>query len=291
MKGLELRANAKLNLTLDITGLRDDGYHLMDMINLSVSLYDEVRLVKNEGKGVRICSKARFVPSDERNLAYRAAKALSDELGLPLFPVDISIKKKIPTRAGLGGGSADAAAVLRGLVRLFSLEISEERLLSAGAKVGADVPFCMTGGLMRVGGIGEQLEPLDGGCNFFVGILMPNKGRSTAEAFASIDSASGYARPDTAVAANALKSGELGILANNLINVFDTASPARKTAALTHKLMRCGALGASLTGSGAAVFGLFERKEKADAVLRLKGDFSAFSAAPAAAGVEIVREF
>ncbi len=259
MREIVLRANAKLNLALDVTGKRADGYHVMDMVNLSVSLCDEVRIAANGLGATRLLDeKGAPVHGAENNLAVRASRALARATGRGEFGCDITLKKRIPSEAGLGGGSADAAAVLRGLTRLFSLDVGEGALLGAAESVGADVPFCATGGAMWVGGIGEVLRPVPNGCKLGFVILMPQGGRSTAEAFRRLDGASGFARPDCDAVERALAGGDAETLAREIKNVFETSRDDPVTARLKEALLQSGALGAALTGSGAAVYGLFD---------------------------------
>ena len=257
MTVLRLKARAKLNLCLDITGLREDGYHLIDSVMTSTDLYDDLTLEKTDSSGFAVSSSARFLPTDRRNVAVKAANALAALYGRESFDARLFIKKNIPTQAGLGGGSADAAAVLLGLRELFSLDISDEKLRELGASVGADVPFCLAGGCARVGGIGELIKPLPrlSGCRFV--IVMPRYGTSTKEAFARCDGGARLLHPDTDAVEKAVRENDVPALAENLGNVFEQLVDAPDTEKIKAVLLTRGALGASLTGSGSAVFGLF----------------------------------
>ena len=177
-----VEARAKINWTLEIKGVRPDGYHLLDMLMQPVTLSDELTLIPAEGISLR-CESGPGIPCDRRNLAWRAAEALRRETGCGLG-VDILLRKRIPSGAGLGGGSADAAAVLLGLNRLWHLGLTRERLESIGLTLGADVPFCVRGGLTRVEGIGEKLESLGQVPPLHLVILQPCEGLSTAEIYA-----------------------------------------------------------------------------------------------------------
>ncbi|MEG2083580.1 MAG: 4-(cytidine 5'-diphospho)-2-C-methyl-D-erythritol kinase, partial [Oscillospiraceae bacterium] len=205
---IKLLARAKLNLSLDITGQRRDGYHLMDMVMRSVDLSDELTLRLAESGGISIASNMRFLPRGEKNLAFRAAQSLCASVGMPLPSLHIDIKKNIPTQAGLGGGSADAAAVLVGLNTLFSLGLSCDELCAVGETIGADVPFCVCGGTARVRGIGELIEPIEDNCSYTVLILMPALGRSTHEAFARWNTDAIFNHPDVSGTVNALRTGD-----------------------------------------------------------------------------------
>ena len=258
MKEITLYAHAKVNLSLDITGIRpDDGYHLMDMVNGSFSLRDEVTIRRTSSGPLRVSSNAQYVPDNEKNLAFRAAQALACALDLSLPPLEIFLKKRIPSQAGLGGGSADAAATLVGLNLLLDLGLSSERLAQIGLSVGADVPFCVTGGAARVRGIGEILEPIPVHCELPLLILMPRHGRSTREAFAAFDRGELHTHPNTDALIAALGCGDAAGAAMHFFNAFSMLRKSETTARLEQLLLYGGALGASMSGSGAAVFGLF----------------------------------
>ena len=292
MEEITLLANAKVNLSLDITGVREsDGYHLMDMINCSMSLSDEVTLRRGAAPGIALRSEAKYVPADGRNLAVRAAEALSRTLGQALPPLEIDIKKRIPTQAGLAGGSADAAAVLVGLRALLGLELSDTELCAVGETIGADVPFCVVGGLARVTGIGEILQPLPCPKPLAAVLLMPRRGRSTKEAFAAFDRGTRFAHPHTDALAAALAAGDIPGAAMLLRNAFSSMNKTPTTEKLETLLLQNGALGASMTGSGAAVFGLFPDKLTAQKCRdRLRGhEFSAYTADSCPSGVSVLR--
>lgn len=256
LQELTVKAYAKLNLSLDITGKREDGYHLMDMVTQSVTLYDELTLVRSKKPGIAISTMSRFLPRDERNSAYKAAVRLARYAGLEPS-LEIHIKKRIPTQAGMGGGSADAAAVLAGLNEMWELGLDEARLLEIGESVGADVPFCLTGGAARVKGIGELLEPLPALTDAWFVVMMPPHGHSTRELFSRFDGAGDCVRPDTDKMVSAMVRNDVPHTAVLLKNVFETFEKDETTARYKALLLKYGALGASLTGTGAAVFGVF----------------------------------
>lgn len=289
---IKLAANAKINLTLDITGKRPDGYHLLDMVNRSVDLCDEVTLTRAKSGETTVRSNARFLPGDERNLALRAARALADATGAALPALDIFIKKRIPTQAGLGGGSADAAAVLVGLNDMLELGLTQKELCDIGETVGADVPFCVAGGAARVQGIGEVITPIDDNCDYSVVISMPKHGRSTREAFAAFDSGAAFHRPDTDALLRCLADGDTGGMAIHLLNVFCSAAPDEETYTLIAYLLSRGALGASMSGSGAAVFGIFADildARRCCTALRARG-LRVYATRPADQGVMILHK-
>ena len=190
-----LEAFAKINWSLDITGVRKDGYHLMDMLMQPVSLSDEITLVPASGLSI---TTAGWPPSraDKTNLAYRAAAALQEHTGYQ-GGVQIHVHKQIPVGAGMGGGSADAAAVLYGLNRLWNTGLSSAELEIIGLSLGADVPFCLRGGLTRTGGIGERLESVDCMYSYWLIIIQPCPGLSTGQVFSLWHASDPVRRPET----------------------------------------------------------------------------------------------
>ena len=252
-----LEAFAKINWSLDITGIREDGYHLMDMLMQPVSLADEIRL--NPDRGLSISTAGTpSVRADERNLAYRAAALLKSETGYP-GGVSVYVFKRIPVGAGMGGGSTDAAAVLTGLNRLWDTGLSETELEALGLKLGADVPFFIRGGLTRTRGIGEQLESLTCRSSYWLVVIQPCPGLSTKEVFGLWKDTADLERPETEAALQALESGNIDWLCGSLGNVLQPVSerlrPEIETACRV--LTEEGAVTAKMTGSGSAVFGVF----------------------------------
>ena len=263
---IQINAPAKINWTLDVLGRRPDGYHQLDTLMQQVSLYDEVFLEPAEG--FSLCCDDPAVPVDETNAALRAARLYLEATGLS-GGVRLRLNKRIPTEAGLGGGSADAAAVLRGLDRLYGA-CSEETLFRIALSVGADVPFCLAGGLRRCGGVGEEMTPLSPGARFSLVIAKGTGGVSTGGLFRSL-ALGALLHPDTAGAAAALEAGDPAALSACVGNSLE--SPAcrlcpeiSQTLAL---LRQSGALAASMTGSGSACFGLYADETAARAALPL----------------------
>ncbi len=283
---ITLKAYAKLNLSLDITGKREDGYHELDTIMQSISLYDTVMIEKAEGVTVRM---DKDWATGQDNTAYRAAEAFLKFTGSQ--GADISIQKSIPRMAGLGGASADAAAVLVGLDRLYETTLSFEALNGIAVSVGADVPFALTGGLARAKGIGERLTPLNAAKPMFYAVVKPHQGVSTAEAFmnyigsahVSIDSVKYAVLKGDAELFNRYAGNALGMAALSVAPAILKAADALKAA---------GAGKAFMTGSGSAVFAAFETYEAArETAERVKGDFELCGAfRPTAMGVEVIEE-
>ncbi len=277
-----LKAHAKINWTLDILGTREDGYHLMDMLMQNVEMHDtlwleeadsltledaaQVQTTQNSCDADALSSAA--VTYDESNLVYRAAKKLREYCHVQKG-ARLRLLKTIPSGAGMGGGSADAAAALRGLVQLWKLDISEEELLKLGLSLGADIPFMLTGGLARVGGIGEEIVPLSPAPVVHLVMLQPCGGLSTKEVFGAFDALDPalLARPQTKAAQTALLSGDLPALGRAMNNVLEgisvQARPAIAEAA--RALEALGAARGMMTGSGSVVYGVFESKEAASA--------------------------
>ncbi len=277
-----LKAYAKINWTLDILGTRQDGYHLMDMLMQSVEMHDtlwleeadtltledaaQIQSARNGSTADDLSSAA--VTYDENNLVFRAAKKLREYCRVEKG-ARMRLLKAIPSGAGMGGGSADAAAVLRGLVQLWNLDISEGELLKLGLSLGADIPFMLTGGLARVGGIGEEITPLSPAHAIHLVMLQPCGGLSTKEVFSAFDAldAALLARPQTDAAQSALLSGDLSELGSAMNNVLEGVSiKARPAIGEAAKVLESlGAVRGMMTGSGSVVYGVFENQESASA--------------------------
>lgn len=265
---LRIRAHAKINWTLDIVGRREDGYHLMDMLMSSVDIYDTLTFEASDVLSLRGDDKHGDVPMDEKNLIYRAARAIQKATGI-CSGAHIHLHKNIPVRAGMGGGSADAAATLVGLNHLWKAGLSYTDLLEIGLSIGADVPFMITGGLARVRGIGEKIAHLPFSNPWWLVVTQPCEGLSTPEIFRSYDDASDACiqRPITIAAQRALQTGDITLLAASLGNVMESVSCERcpQIMQTIHILHELGAKKAQMTGSGSAVFGVFENEKLARA--------------------------
>lgn len=257
------RSYAKINLTLDVTGKRDDGYHEVEMIMQTLSLFDLVIADKTRG-GIHLSTNLHYLPSNEKNIAYKAARLFFDETGIR-GGVKLRIHKNIPVSAGLAGGSGNAAAVLVLLNMLYNAGLSEKELCSLGAKLGADVPYCITGGTQLSSGIGEVLSPLPPMPKLNILLVKPFINVSTAEVYKEIDSAVITRRPDTAAMAAAIERGDARAVAGNLCNVMEYVTERQYPVIsdIKSKMKADGALGALMSGSGPSVFGIFEDYETA----------------------------
>ena len=256
---MNIKAHAKLNLTLDILRKREDGFHDLQMVMQSVSLCDELTVVPTEGKG-SMTTNLSYLPADGNNLAQMAAAAFREATGKG-GEVDIAIEKNIPVCAGMGGGSSDAAAVLRAMNELTGAGLSLTELAVIGERVGSDVPYCVLGGTALAEGRGEILTPLPSLPHCWVAVCKPAFLVSTPQLFGRVDVKKIVRRPDTAGLLAALEEGDLMGVARRLYNVFeDVMEPRRKAEVDSIKtvLIDCGALGASMSGTGPTVFGLFE---------------------------------
>ena len=259
------KAYAKLNISLDVTERRDDGYHDMLMVMQTVSLCDEITVTLDGSGRVRARSSLRFIPGDERNLAVKAALCFLEETGHAGQGMLIEINKRIPVGAGMGGGSSDAAAVLRALNRWRDYPLSVYALCELGAQIGSDVPFCVLCGTALAEGRGERLTKLPDTPEMFTVICKPDVCFSTPALYAKLDDVALAKRPDTRAMRAALEKGDLEAIGAGLCNVFEqVAIPDHlELNYIKSIMMSYGAYGAQMTGSGSAVYGLFDSFEYA----------------------------
>ena len=273
---MELLANAKINLTLDILRRREDGYHDLQMVMQSVTLADKLTVTPAQGTEGVAASDLHFLPTGGKNLAQMAAAAFRAATGLG-GEVDVAIQKHVPVCAGLAGGSADAAAVLIAMNRLTGAGLSPEQLAAIGEAVGSDVPFCVLGGTALAQGRGERLTPLPPLPPCFIVICKPPFSISTPQLFSRVNVRKIVRRPDTPGVVAALGAGDLAGVARRMYNVFEDVLDPRRLSELNEikgVLIDCGALGASMSGSGPSVFGLFEDEVRArDACGRLRESY------------------
>ena len=260
LQSVHLLAPAKLNLSLDVVGILPGGYHALDMVMQAVSLYEQVTLRRSMDLVVRIPGSR--IPTGPKNTAYKAALAFFYYTGL-LAGADITIRKSVPVRAGMGGGSADAAAVLVGLNTLYGAHLSMTELCALGASVGADVPFALMGGTCRVQGLGDLIKALPPCPDCWFTVVMPGYGISTPAAFAAYDQIGSPTHPDCAAQETAIRAGDLNGLCSAAGNALEVCAGGADTAALKEALTAHGARAALMTGSGAAVFGIFETEDTA----------------------------
>ena len=259
------KAYAKLNISLDVSKPRGDGYHDMVMVMQTVTLCDDIMIRILEPGPVIASSNLRYIPGDDRHLAVKAAKLYLKETGREQLGVKIHIQKRIPVGAGMAGGSSDAAAVLRGLNTAFENELSQNDLMKLAGETGSDVAFCLLGGTALAEGRGEILTPLRPFPDCFFVICKPEYSVSTPELFQALDKMKIRVHPDTQGLLEAVKTADLKQICRRMYNVFEDVPDRRmKTIAeIKRKLMNAGAQGAIMTGTGSAVFGVFPDENKA----------------------------
>lgn len=261
-------AYAKINLTLDVLGKRQDGYHDLKSVMQTVSLVDDVEIEVDTGKPWELFCDASDIPCDSRNHAWKAAEVFYEKTGLETTGIAIRIKKRIPAQAGLGGGSADAGAVLRALNRHYGQPLSAAELAELGSLVGSDVPFCTHCGTMLAEGRGDRLRELPAMPDCWFVICKPVFSVSTAELYREIDNAQISARPDHSGMERALLSGDLLEVTKYVCNVFDpvVAKNHGEIHAIKSVCDACGAMAQQMTGSGSAVFAIARDAETANAI-------------------------
>lgn len=268
-------AHAKINLSLDVTGRRDDGYHEVCMVMQMVSLADELTFEKTEEPGIRLTCSDPSVPCDEKNLVWQAADMLMKSAGTA-EGIRIHLDKRIPHAAGLAGGSSDAAVTLHAVNDIFDMGMTDEELCRHGLKIGADVPYCVMGGTALAEGIGEKLTPLPAMPDCAVVLARPDVDVPTGKVYHDLDSLESYAHPDVYAQVDALRRSDLDGVVQNLGNVLEivTAADHPEIGRIEEQLMAQGAVGALMSGSGATVFGIFRDRmtaEKAAGYVKKEG--------------------
>ena len=268
---ITIEAHAKINLTLDVTGKLPNGYHTVQMVMQSIGLCDKVTLAKTGSAQITMACDRAGLSAGEDNLAIRAARLFCAETGLQSGGVEIFLEKHIPMQAGMAGGSADAAAVLLGMNTLFETGCSIDALCAMGVKLGADVPYCIRGGTMLAEGIGEVLSPLPSMPRCTVLICKPPVGVPTPEVYRAIDAAPIGEHPDTQAMIDALRDRDLHRIGSLLCNVMEPVTAGRYPVIteIRETMLQNGALGARMSGSGSAVFGLYENPEDAEKAYRI----------------------
>lgn len=266
---VKVKAPAKINLTLDVLGKRPDGYHDVSMVMQAVSLYDYVTVETTDSQEIQIVCDYPGVPCDETNIAYKACKRFFDYINEDVKGVKITIEKNIPTQAGLAGGSADGAAVLVGLNKLFSAYLKESELCEIGAKIGADVPFCIVGGTKLASGTGTKLDKMIMMPKCEIVICKPDISISTAEAYNKIDSLKSSHPEYTAEMVKAIYARDIWMVTSTLFNDFDFALNLDPINEIKKIMLKNKALGALMTGSGSATYGIFLQKSKAEKCIKI----------------------
>lgn len=265
MNSIGLKSRAKINLSIDVLGKRQDGYHMVEMIMQTIDLYDNLKITQIEEDSIKIKSDSQDIPLNQDNIVYKAANILKEKFNIKKG-VEISIQKNIPVAAGMAGGSSNAAAVLVGLNRIWDLGLTQLELKEISLQLGADVPFCITGGSALAQGIGEELTDIYG-LNEDIHILIckPNIFVSTKEVYQSLDMKEIKKRPDNQKLIDALKTNDVKYVSENMVNVLEevTSSKYDEINQIERIIMNNKALGSMMSGSGPTVFGLFDNKEYA----------------------------
>lgn len=264
MNQINLKAMAKINLGIDVVSKRPDGYHEVRMIMQTINLYDQIYIRKIKRPGITIKTNLYYLPINENNLVYRAAKMLIDEFNIKQG-VFINLKKFIPVSAGMAGGSSDAAATLYGLNRMFQLGLTKKQLMERGVQLGADVPYCIMRGTALAEGIGEKLTPLPPMPRCRILIAKPNVSVSTKYVYDNLDANNMEYHPDIDRVIEGLQEGDLYKTAASMENVLETVTIGRYPiiSQIKEMMIHYGAINALMSGSGPTVFGIFDDESKA----------------------------
>lgn len=274
MNSIDLKSRAKVNLSIDVLGKREDGYHLVEMIMQTIDLYDKLKITEIEENSILIKSNSLDIPLNEDNIMYKAVNLLKNQFNIEKG-IEISIEKNIPVAAGMAGGSSNAAAVLVGLNKLWNLGLSENELKDIGLKLGADVPFCITGGSTLAEGIGEKLTNIKGlpeDLNILV--CKPNIFVSTKEVYQSLNMDKVKRRPQNKELIDALQKEDVKFISENMVNVLEEVTSLKysEIGQIENIMIKNKALGSMMSGSGPTVFGLFDNK---DCAIKAKEDLQA----------------
>ncbi len=264
MKNISVKALAKINLGLDVVRRREDGYHEVRMVMQTIHLFDRLELTKTNSGAITLTTNLPFLPANENNLAYKAAKLLKDEFRIR-DGIDVKLHKHIPVAAGLAGGSTDGAAVLYGLNHLFGLGLSRQELMDRGVNLGADVPYCVMRGTALAEGIGEKITPLPPMVKCPVLIAKPQISVSTRFVYENLKLNAETKRPDIDRLIEDIRDKNLGAIAADMGNVLETVTIPNYPviADIKRHMTEHGAVGAMMSGSGPTVFGLFDDEETA----------------------------
>ncbi len=268
---IQLKALAKINLGLDVLRRREDGYHEVKMIMQTISLHDDLEIRRIKTPEIQVKTNLYYLPTNENNLVYKAAKLLMDEFGIK-EGVAIQLKKRIPVAAGMAGGSTDGAAVLWGMNQMYGLGLSRQELMERGVKLGADVPYCVQRGTALAEGIGERLSVLPSMPKCTILIAKPGISVSTKFVYENLhaNDLKPEQHPDVDRMIEAMKEKNLDLLCERMGNVLETVTiPAYPVIQeIKEHMMACGAAGAMMSGSGPTVFGIFHSPVQAKAAMK-----------------------
>lgn len=270
-----IRTYAKINLTLDVTEKRPDGYHNIDSIFEEISLYDVITITLTGSEKITVTCDVPEIPCNEKNIVYKAADEFFRITGISNPGINIDIQKNIPNQAGMGGGSTNSAGVLRLLNKMFNAGLSVDELMKAGLKTGADTPFFIKGGLARITGVGEIIETLEPLPSHYIVIAKGGEGVSTPQAYREIDDLISPPHQNTQAILNAVSEGDLNELMNSCLNTFELVSLPEDIEKIKAIMKQHKTIGTMMTGSGSAVFGIFtDKKDAENACSELKKSFA-----------------
>jgi len=255
---MKIKAYAKINIALDVVGKREDGYHLLRMIMQTIDLYDTIEIEKINS-GIKLKCNKHYVPTDERNLAYKAAKLFKETYSID-DGVDIKLNKNIPVSAGLAGGSTDAAGVLKLMNKMFEINADDDELKALGLKLGADVPYCINGGTALCEGIGEEITQLKQFKDKILILIKPPFGVSTKEVYKSFDLSRAIFHPRIEALIESMENDDIYFVANNMKNLLEnvTLKRHRVISSIKEEVILNGSIGTMMSGSGPTVFAFFD---------------------------------
>ena len=265
MNSIKLKSRAKINLSIDVLGKREDGYHLVEMIMQTIDLYDVIKIIELSSDDIILKSNSSDIPLDDNNIVYKAINLLKNKFNINKG-IEIFIQKNIPIAAGMAGGSSNAAAVLVGLNKLWGLNLSELDLQKLGFKLGVDVPFCISGKAALAQGVGEELSFIKGlPKDISILICKPEIFVSTKDVYKCLDLNNIQNRPDNKKLLEDLRQENIQSLAKNMVNVLESVTSIhyREIKEIEKVMMENGALGSMMSGSGPTVFGLYKNREDA----------------------------
>ncbi len=273
MQYIKMKALAKINLGLDVLGKRENGYHDVRMVMQTITLHDKIKITKIDADKVEVRSNLYYLPNNENNIAYKAAQMLREEFGIEQG-VRIKLDKQIPVAAGMAGGSANAAAVLKGMNRLFNLRLSQKELMERGVKLGADVPYCVMQGTVLAEGIGEELTSLAPMPRCHIVVAKPPISVSTKRVYEALDAKSIVDHPEIDAVVGGLEFANLEAVAQNMGNVLEdvTIPEYPVVQELKDIMMKGGAINAMMSGSGPTVFGIYKKESDAKRTIKMIRD-------------------
>lgn len=261
---ISIKTFAKINLTLDVKGKREDGYHNIDSIFEEISLYDTVTVSRNESGKITVSCNVPEIPCDERNIVYKAASIFFKISEIQNPGIHIHIEKNIPSQAGMGGGSTNAAGVIKILNQIFNTKYTDEQLMKISLPAGADTPFFIKGGIAHITGIGEIIETVNPLSEHIIVVAKGDAGISTPQAYREIDNLTSAPHQNTEKIITAVKNDDIETLMSESLNTFEFTSLPEDIKNIKEIMIKHNTLKALMTGSGAAVFGIFKNKEDAE---------------------------